>query len=258
MSQDSMSQDSMPPTPITPYDSADTLLADLVDAFVDLAKASILQRGVFRVSLSGGSTPKRLYESLAKTDLDFSRVHWFWGDERNVPQDHPESNFRMVDQAMLKPAGVAADCIFAVPVDVADPAAAARDYESALRRQFAGAMMTHPTGTESFPAWDLVLLGMGDDAHTASLFPDTAALDVHDRWFVENWVEKFAAYRYTLTAPAINSGRQIWFLITGVSKREAVARVLGVERNPRIYPSQLIRPTRYFITSDALPPAAAV
>jgi 6-phosphogluconolactonase len=253
-----MSQDSMPQTPIAPYDSADTLLADLVDAFVDLAKASIRQRGVFRVSLSGGSTPKRLYESLAKTDLDFSRVQWFWGDERNVPHDHPESNFRMVDQAMLKPAGVAAECIFAVPVDVAHPAAAAREYESTLRRQFAGATMTYPTGTEPFPAWDLVLLGMGDDAHTASLFPDTAALDVCDRWFVENWVEKFAAYRYTLTAPAINSGRQIWFLITGVSKREAVARVLGAERNPRIYPSQLIRPTRYFITSDALPPAAAV
>ena len=93
---------------------------------------------------------------------------------------------------------------------------------------------------------------MGDDAHTASLFPDTKALDEKQRWFVENWVEKFSAFRYTLTAPAINSATQSWFLVAGEGKREAVSHVLSTVREPRMYPSQLIRPTRWFITQDAL------
>src|SRR5690606_2814882 len=111
------------------------------------------QRGVFRVSLSGGSTPRRLYQAIARSGLDLSRIHWFWGDERNVPHDHSESNFRMVEEALLQPAGVPAENIFAVPVNVDDPAAAARAYEASLREQFAEA--TVPAAeTESAVATD--------------------------------------------------------------------------------------------------------
>jgi len=250
---------------LTIYEHTDSCLADLLEAFMRLAEESIQRRGVFRVSLSGGSTPQRLYQSIARSGLDLSRIEWFWGDERNVPHDHSESNFRMVAEALLRPAGVPAENIFAVPVNVDDPAAAAREYEAALRKQFEGATVpvaatdsaaaaNQDAGSDlQFPAWDLVLLGMGDDAHTASLFPGTTALDERSRWFVENWVDKFAAHRYTLTAPAINSGREIWFLITGAAKREAVGQVLGDQVDPHRYPSQLIRPTRFFITADAMP-----
>lgn len=242
--------------PFSVSETSDALVQNILTAFLRLAKETIAARGVFRVSLSGGSTPKRLYEELATSDLDFARVQWFWGDERNVPHDHADSNFRMVNTALLKPANIDSANVFPVPVDIDNPAAAAINYEATLRRQFASPEAVDEAG--DFPAWDLVLLGLGDDAHTASLFPKTSALDVSDRWFVENWVEKFAAYRYTLTAPAINSGREIWFLISGSGKKEAVGRIMGDDRDFRLYPSQLIRPTRFFVTSDALPEGQSV
>jgi len=243
----------MTTAPISSYDHPESLLTDLVDAFLSLANESIRARGVFRVSLSGGTTPQRLYEAIAGADLDFSRIQWFWGDERNVPPDHVDSNFRMVEAALLDPASIDRSTVFPVPVDVDAPANAALAYESTLKSQFLADDCVITSDGQVFPAWDLVLLGLGGDAHTASLFPETTALDVCDRWFVENWVEKFAAYRYTLTAPAINSGRQIWFLVSGAGKRSAVAQVLGNERNVRLFPAQLIKPTRFFITSDAVP-----
>ncbi len=145
---------------------------------------------------------------------------------------------------MLQPAHVPSTSFCPVPVNTESPAQAAAAYEQTMRAEFAA---------QKFPSWDLVLLGMGDDGHTASLFPDTKALDESERWFVENWVEKFNAYRYTLTAPAINSGTQIWFLITGENKRQPLQEVLYGKSNPRLYPSQLICATRIFATADALP-----
>ncbi len=176
-------------------------------------------------------------------DLPWDRIHWFWGDERNVPHDHNDSNTKMVFDALLNRIHPPAQNIHAVPVDIADPASAAAAYEQELRSNFPG---------DSFPRWDLNLLGMGDDAHTASLFPGTSALQESDRWFVENWVEKFDAYRYTLTAPAINSSRQVWFLVAGVAKQQALTKVLTHDRDPIRYPSQLIEPDRWFVTSDAI------
>jgi 6-phosphogluconolactonase len=250
---------------ITSYEHIDSFLADVLDAFVTVVEQSVQERGVCRVALAGGSTPKRLYQSIARSGVDLSGVHWFMGDERNVPLDHSESNFRMAQESLLSPARIPKQNIFPVPVNVNNPAAAALRYESTLREQFAddtvpasdtvaaGDTATVSDKAEAFPAWDLVLLGMGEDAHTASLFPDTAALDVKDRWFVDNWVEKLSAHRYTLTPAAINSGREIWFLLSGESKRQAVANVLGSEHVPHRYPSQLIRPTRFFMTTDAMP-----
>lgn len=240
---------------ITTYEHPDCFLADALDAFVTTAEQSVRSRGICRVALAGGSTPRRLYQSIARSGVDLSQVQWFMGDERNVPLDHEESNFRMAREALLQPAGVPEENAFPVPINQDDPAAAARAYEATLREQF-GSDTVDGVGAGAglvFPAWDLVLLGMGEDAHTASLFPHTAALDVHDRWFVDNWVEKLSTHRYTLTAEAINSGREIWFLVSGSSKRDALSRVLGGDRDPHRYPSQLIRPTRYFVTTDAMP-----
>ncbi len=216
-------------------------------AFVALARQTIEERGVFRVALSGGSTPQQLYELLSQTSLPWDRIRWFWGDERCVPHDHPDSNYRMVREALLDPIGAAAETVFPVPVQVDDPAATAQQYESTLREQFAG---------QAEPVWDLALQGMGDDAHTASLFPETQAIHETERWFVENWVPKFDAFRFTLTAPAINSASNIWFLVSGVNKRKALDSVWNEPPQPEQVPSQLIRADHpgliWWITHDVL------
>lgn len=214
----------------------------VADAFCEVAKRACEQNDSFTVSLSGGSTPKKLYELLSKRDLPWEKTHWFWGDERNVPHDHADSNYRMVREALLQHVPIPESNIHPVPVNMDDPATAAQEYDRTIRDHFDGGM----------PAWDLALLGMGDDAHTASLFPDTDALQETQKVFVANWVEKFNAWRYTLTYPAINSGREIWFLISGANKRDALTAVCGDVQDSQQYPSQLIRPTCWHITEDAI------
>jgi 6-phosphogluconolactonase len=228
---------------IEPYQSLPHLYDAAADAFCHQVRQRAEQAGVVRLCLSGGSTPRRLYELLAQRDLPWDKVHWFWGDERNVPRQHQDSNFNMVRQAILEPIDAPPENVHPVPVELGDPVLVASDYERTLREHFPA---------DTFPTWDLVLLGMGDDAHTASLFPHTGALQATDRWFVENWVPKFDGYRYTLTAPAINSGDQIWFLVAGSGKREALAQVLSPDRRPQSIPAQLIEPTRWFVTQDAV------
>lgn len=222
------------------HETVDQLYEAAADQFCDLVRST---DGVFTVALSGGSTPRRLYEMLSQRELPWERVHWFWGDERNVPHDHADSNCRMVREALLDVIGAKPGNVHPVPINQEDPAAAALEYEQTLREHF---------GDSAFPEWDLALQGMGDDAHTASLFPETKALEERQRWFVENWVEKLSTFRYTLTAPAINSAKQSWFLVTGAGKKAAVGHVLGKERNPARYPSQLITPTRWLLTRDVV------
>ena len=231
-----------PPIGFETFDSLSQLHEAATNAFRELANSCLEANGKFRVSLSGGSTPKRLYEMIAELELPWDDVHFFWGDERNVPLDHLDSNARMVREALLDRIDIPAANVHEVPVNVGEPALAAEVYEQSLRRIFSDA---------KFPVWDLVLLGMGDDAHTASLFPSTKALQERERWFVENWVEKFDAFRYTLTPPAINSANEIWFLVSGSGKREALAHVLSTEKKTDLYPSQLVSPSRWFVTRDA-------
>lgn len=226
------------------FDDLDSLYEAAAEAFCKVIQTAIDSRELANVSLSGGSTPKRLYKMLAERDLPWSRIHWFWGDERNVAADDAESNQKMVRDAMLRHAGVAEENIHAVTVQVDDPVATAQSYEQLLRKHFV---------SDEFPTWDLVLLGMGDDAHTASLFPDSDALSESQRWFVENWVEKFDRFRYTMTAPAINSARERWFLVAGSAKRAALHNVWNGPENPRDFPAQLIGPSRWWVTRDALP-----
>jgi 6-phosphogluconolactonase len=192
------------------------------------------------VALSGGSTPRALYELLAdpakpfREQIAWGETHFFFTDERHVPPDHPESNFRMVNEAMFSRVPLPAQNIHRIPGEnpVADSAATA--YESDLRRLFFG---------EAIPAFDLILLGLGEDGHTASLFPHSPALEEKDRLVVAPYVEKLNAYRITLTLPVLNNGRCVIFLVTGASKAEVLREVIYTDRNTNLYPAQAISPT---------------
>ncbi|HKC63519.1 MAG TPA: 6-phosphogluconolactonase [Pyrinomonadaceae bacterium] len=218
------------------FDNPQEVARAAAERFIEIARAAIDARGRFSVALSGGSTPKRAYELLAGGDygdkLDWSKVHIFFGDERCVPPDDAESNYRMANEAMLSRLPIPAKNIHRIQ-GVGDPVANARLYEDELRTFFNDA---------AWPHFDLVLLGMGDDGHTASLFPGSAALNELEAWVAANWVEKFNAYRITLTLPAINHAANIAFLVTGESKAERLAEVLSGESSSEQLPSQLIKP----------------
>ncbi|HYG09425.1 MAG TPA: 6-phosphogluconolactonase [Pyrinomonadaceae bacterium] len=205
--------------------------------FVELARAGIETGGRFSVALAGGSTPKRIYELLAGEDfaagLDWSNVHVFFGDERCVPPDHADSNYRMANEALLSRVALPEENVHRMRGE-GDAVANARLYEDELRGFFGDGA--------AWPEFDLVMLGMGDDGHTASLFPGTHALDVRTAWVTANWVEKFDAYRVTLTAPAINHARQVMFIVTGAGKAERLEEVLYGTPDPYRLPSQLIQP----------------
>ncbi len=192
----------------------------------------------FTIALSGGSTPKRLYQLLGELPvgtIDWSRVLLVWGDERNVPQEHSDSNYRMVKESLLDKIEIPEENVIAVPNAGQSPEAAADAYESLLRGRL-------PNGQVRFPALDCVLLGMGDDVHTASLFPETAALKDQTRLVVANHVPQLACWRITLTAPFLNAARNVAFLLSGSSKQTALARVWHGPFEPDKYPAQLIRP----------------
>jgi len=195
--------------------------AELLVSELDRALAQGIQRP--SVALSGGSTPRRLYELLAtpawRARIDWGRVHWFWGDERFVPWDHPDSNYAMVRRALLDPVGVDAACVHPMPTSDTTPEQAARRYE-ALLRAFYGAQELSPER----PLWTVNLLGMGDDGHTASLFPGVAALSEQRRWVCEVLGAK-PEPRLSLTYPALNSAGLALVLAVGAGKRSMLRQV---------------------------------
>ncbi|HEX8282738.1 MAG TPA: 6-phosphogluconolactonase [Pyrinomonadaceae bacterium] len=218
------------------FDDPEALARAAASRFAELARESVAARGVFAVALAGGSTPRGVYELLAGEEfreaVDWENVHVFFGDERAVPFDHADSNYRMADETLLSRVNVPGRNVHRIE-GVGDAAANASAYESEMRGLF---------GDAEWPRLDLVLLGMGDDGHTASLFPHTAALDERRVWVVANWVEKLGAWRVTLTAPAIDAARHVLFLVKGADKAERLREVLKGERDPARLPSQLIRP----------------
>ena len=179
----------------------------------------------FRVALSGGSTPRRLYELLSgppyREAFPWARTHWFWGDERFVPHDSPESNYRMVREAMLARAPVPAGNIHPVPTEGLTPEDAALSYERTLKA-FYGAATLDPDR----PLFDVTFLGLGPEGHIASLFPDTAVLGERSRW-VGTVIGAKAEPRITLTYPALESSRAIAFLVSGAAKRPVLERLLS-------------------------------
>ena len=218
------------------FDDPEQVAREAAGLFVRLSIEAVSERGSFSVALSGGTTPRRVYELLASDDyltqVTWANVHVFFGDERTVPPDHADSNYRMANEALLSLVALPAENVHRID-GVGDAAANASQYESELREFF---------GDAAWPRLDLVMLGMGDDGHTASLFPGTTALAEERAWVVANWVEKFQTWRITLTAPAINAARRVLFLVTGAAKAERLREVLRGERDTARLPSQLIHP----------------
>lgn len=192
-------------------------------------------RGSFSAALSGGSTPKMLYSFLAEPEnqerLSWADIHLFFGDERHVPPDHPNSNYRMVYETFLSKVPIPEENFHQVMTTL-DPRMAAFHYEENLRAHF----------DSLWPRFDLVLLGMGTDGHTASLFPKTAALNEEQRWFVANFVPGQQVWRLTLSKSAINAARKIVVLVSGQSKAGMLSEVLTGKHDPYNKPVQLIAP----------------
>lgn len=202
------------------------------------AKEAIDERGRFAIALSGGSTPRALYHLLAtnaRTSLPWDRMFFFFGDERHVPPTDKDSNFKMADDAMLSKLPIPKENIFRVPAENPDAAAAAAAYEQSLSKFFA-------LEPGQFPVFDLILLGLGPDGHTASLFPGTAAVQEKSRLVVANRVEKFDTFRITFTLPVLNAARCVAFLVSGTDKAPALQAVLQSDAPGEQYPAKLVHP----------------
>jgi 6-phosphogluconolactonase len=209
------------------------LIQRSLEVVVEKIQAAIAERGQCTIALSGGSTPKPLYQALATQDLPWDKLHVFWGDERYVPADHPDSNQGMARQAWLDRVQIPAANIHPMVTEAADPAIAAQDYESHIRDVLQ--VQDHP-----FPALDLVLLGLGDDGHTASLFPHTKALQVQDRLITVG--DKDGQPRLTFTAPFINAARCVLFVVAGANKQAALQEIFASTADAMTYPARLIQP----------------
>jgi 6-phosphogluconolactonase len=223
-----------------------------------LARKAVRERGRFTIALSGGSTPRAFYERLAahpfSSEMPWRETHLFWGDERFVPPDHPESNYRMADEALISRVPIPPGNVHRMPGEKTDPQAAADAYEETLRRFFGRT----PSG---WPSFDAALLGIGLDGHTASLFPGSPALNEAHRWVAAPYVEKLSAYRLTLTPPVFNHAERVIFLAAGREKGAIVRELLrprpkeGEGRAGADLPAGLIRPIRgaplYFLDRSA-------
>jgi 6-phosphogluconolactonase len=199
-------------------------------------------KDVYSMALSGGSTPRRLYALLADDtelagQIPWERIHFFWGDERHVAPDHPDSNYRMAFEAMLSCVPIPSTNIHRIRAENPDASKAAEDYVRDMRRFFG-------ITNGEMPQFNCVLLGMGSDGHTASLFPDSPALGEQKRLVVANRVEKFDSFRITLTVPVLNNADLILFLVSGAEKADALKTVLEGDAAPDRYPAKLIRPSR--------------
>ena len=225
---------------------AEAMSKAAAETLVRQLEETLQTRDVFSISLSGGSTPRRLYALLAddpalRAQIPWERIHFFWGDERHVSPDHPDSNYRMADTALLSKVPIPATNIHRMRAENPDAAKAAADYEQEIRRFF-------KIESGQLPRFNCVLLGMGADGHTASLFPGTAALAETWRLVVSNWVKKFQSYRMTLSLPVINNADYILFLVAGREKAETLKAVLEDDSKTIRFPAQYIQPTHGQLT----------
>jgi 6-phosphogluconolactonase len=185
------------------------------------------------IALSGGSTPKALYAALAQQNLDWEKIHVFWGDERYVSADHPDSNQGMTREAWLNQVNIPAHNIHPIPTDAGDPTVDAQKHDRQIQEFFGVA-------AGEIPVFDIILLGMGDDGHTASLFPHTEALQVCDRFVTVG--NKDGQPRITFTVPLINQARCVIFIVAGATKQNALTQVFAPQADSSNYPSRLIQP----------------
>lgn len=218
---------------ITVFDDLEKLYTEAADAFVDLSKKSIQKNGRFVVALSGGSSPKAIFKLLATQkyaeQIEWNKVYFFWVDERWVSLHDDKSNFRMTDEALLSHVPVDKDHIFPMYAEGKTPEDYAKTYEEQIRSIL---------GNDG--VFDFILLGMGDDGHTASLFPGEEVLNEKEKWVSAYYLKPQEMFRITLTAPVINNAENILVIAFGESKKHALNEVLNGEYNPSLYPLQLI------------------
>jgi 6-phosphogluconolactonase len=235
----------------------ETLYRQLADSLVQVLGQTPTERERAMLALSGGQTPQPLYRLLAgepyRNAIDWQRVCFFWADERYVPPTDPTSNFRMAYELWLREWQLPQHCLHPMPTYLPDPDEAARRYEAHLRQFFAT--------RARFPQFDLILLGMGEDGHTASLFPEDAALGETTRWVAPARAPVPPYQRLTLTLPVLNAARRVWFLITGERKREALRRVFKTDRHEPPLPAARVKPKHgeliwwvEEVLRDAIPP----
>ena len=231
------------PQPASPgevrvYPDSEQLAIAAAELFVQLASESIAARGRFRVVLSGGSTPRRTFEVLASVEfssrVDWSKVDIFWGDERYVAADDPESNYRMAREALLRHVSVPDASVHRVPTETSPPQAAAFAYEGEIRSSFGD-----PNG---IPGFDLIYLGLGTNGHTASLFPHSRVLQEKVRLVAAVFVPEVNAWRISMTAGLLNQGRTVAFLVSGAEKAHVLREVVLGPRDPERLPAQMIVP----------------
>ncbi len=206
-------------------------LNDAVALIQSAARTAIAARGVFHIALSGGNTPRPVYQALAKGGNDWDKWIFTFGDERCVPPDSDQSNYRMAREALFDHASIPEKNILRIRAEAA-PETAAAEYEATLRE-------LTPSG-DAYYRHDLLLLGMGDDGHTASLFPGTAALGVRDRWVVANFVPKFETHRISFTYPLLNASRHVCFLVNSKGKDGILEEVFS---GKSAYPCAAVQPT---------------
>ena len=221
-------------------EDAAVLAQQTTDLFVRLAQESVAARGRFTVALAGGSTPKAAYAMLAsaayRDRVPWQQTHFFWGDERHVPPEHEDSNYRMAYEAMLSKVTIPATHIYRIAAEK-EAQQAADEYEATLQTAF-------QLAASALPRFDLILLGMGPDGHTASLFPGTSAVRESKRLVAAPWVEKFNTFRITLTPPVLCNASCVVFAAGGADKTETLQHVLQGPYQPDLYPSQVVKPTQ--------------
>ncbi len=232
------------------YPTVEEVVSKTAKLFISLDTDAINQYGIFSTALSGGSTPIPLFEFLAQdssaNNLAWNQIHFYWSDERPVSPDHPDSNFGQAYRSLLKPRCIPPDNIHRIQEEL-DPVIAAHAYQQEILAGF----------NETPARFNLILLGMGSDGHTASLFPETKAVtnSLQNKWVTANFVPQHSTWRITFTPGLINAAKQIIFLVTGQSKAETLFNVLEGTYLPEKYPSQLIKPTngnlRWLIDQEA-------
>lgn len=222
--------------------SVDALAQCAAELMVVRAADAIRERGRFIVALSGGSTPRSLFQLLASpsfsTRIDWPHVHVCWGDERCVPPEDARSNYRMACEALLDHVPIPDAHVHRMHGE-AVPAVAATAYEAELRALFDGHELH-----DDFPWFDLILLGLGDDGHTASLFPHGRALHELSRWVVADDIEVVSMWRITLTLPLINASRSVLFLVAGADKADVVQQILAIPSHADVSPAARVAPSR--------------
>lgn len=221
--------------------TAEALAAKAAAELTRLAQRSVVASGLFTLSLSGGSTPRILYTLLANDpayrNFPWDKTHLFFGDERHVPPNHPDSNYLMVKNTLMATGLVPEANLHRVHAELPDAEQAAADYDVELHTFF-----TEKLRLDGFPRFDVILLGMGSDGHTASLFPDSPALEEKTRWFVANPVPQFKRHRLTFTFPVLNAAKTIYLLVAGPDKTNMLHDVWVEYRHRPRYPVQSVQP----------------